>query len=132
TNERVNPPADNSITSESVLVSTGMKPGKVSLPNNKTAQISGNTKTEIFNRNNVPGTTTYDFSIGAKSSELAKFWNDYTSSQRKADEKKKEDKKKEDAEKKKEKEEEKEKEKEKEDNSESDNKDEAEDSEEKP
>src|SRR5690625_2303951 len=53
-NERINPPADNSVTNESVLASTGMKSGRVSLPNNITAQISGSTKTEMFVRVNVP------------------------------------------------------------------------------
>ncbi|MEY8292885.1 transglycosylase domain-containing protein [Carnobacteriaceae bacterium 52-44] len=81
-NERINPPADNSVTNESVLASTGMKSGRVSLPNNRTAQISGSTKTEMFVRGNVPGTTTYDFAVGAKSEELADFWSDYVNSQR--------------------------------------------------
>src|SRR5699024_2236166 len=81
-NERINPPADNSVTNESVLASTGMKSGRVSLPNNSTAQISGSTKTEMFVRGNVPGTTTYDFAVGAKSEELADFWSDYVNSQR--------------------------------------------------
>lgn len=81
-NERISPPADNSVTNESVLASTGMKSGRVSLPNNRTAQISGSTKTEMFVRGNVPGTTTYDFAIGAKPEELADFWSDYVNSQR--------------------------------------------------
>lgn len=142
-NDRMNPPDDNSIVSESVLASTGMKSGKVSLPNNRTVQISGSTKTEIFDRDNVPGTTTYDFSIGAKSSELNSFWNNHSNSQKKEsnkkEEKKKEKDKKED-EKKKEKEEKKkesetdkkeEKEKEKEEKNNSDDDDKADDSEEK-
>ena len=136
-NESMTPPDDNSIVSESVLASTGMKPGKVSLPNNRTIQISGSTKTEIFDRDNVPGTTTFDFSIGAKSSELNKFWNNQTNSKKKDtkkkednkedDKKKEEEKKKEEDDKKEDKEKEdkdkdkdKEKDKEKEDNSSSD------------
>ena len=95
-NERMNPPDDNSVVSQSVLTSTGMKPGKVSLPNNRTVQISGSTKTEIFDRDNIPGTTTFDFSIGAKPDELNNFWNKQSKSQKKENKKdsKKEDEKK--------------------------------------
>src|SRR5699024_12333632 len=89
-NESITPPDDTSIVSESVLASTGMKRGKVSLPNNRTIQISGSTNAEIFDLDNVPGTTTFVFSIGAKSSELNKFWNNQTNSKKK-DTKKEED-----------------------------------------
>lgn len=74
-NERMEPPADDSVTSESVLAATGMKAGRVELPNDRTVRVSGSTKTEIFDKENVPETTTYDFAIGAKPEELRNFWN---------------------------------------------------------
>src|SRR5699024_1321661 len=120
-NDRMNPPDDNSIVSQSVLASTGMKPGKVSLPNNRTTQISGSTKTEIFDRDNVPGTTIFDFSIGAKPSELNDFWNKQSNSQKK-DSKKKEKKKKEKEKKEEDKKKEEEKKKEPEDDKKEENK----------
>lgn len=73
--ETIQQPAD--VTSETVLADTGMKPGNVSLPNDGTVRASGNTKSELFRSDNIPGTTTYDFSIGAKPEELRDFWSDY-------------------------------------------------------
>lgn len=70
------------VVEESVLAATGMKPGNVELPNNRTVRVSGDTKTEIFRRENVPKTTEYDFSIGAKPEELRGFWSRYADSQR--------------------------------------------------
>jgi len=66
------------IMSETVLEATGMQAGEVTLPNDETISVDGNTKTEIFMSDNVPETTTYDFAIGADSEELEEFWNDYT------------------------------------------------------
>lgn len=79
-NETVQQPSG--ITSESVLTATGMKAGNVELPNDDTVRASGQTKTEIFASNNVPGTTTYDFAAGASDEELEDFWSDIISSQR--------------------------------------------------
>lgn len=62
------------VVEESVLASTGMKPGRVELPGGSTTNISGSTVTEYFNNEFVPGTTTYDFSIMATDEELATFW----------------------------------------------------------
>lgn len=67
------------ITTDSVLQATGMKAGTVDLPNGNSVQISGNTKSELFSSDNIPGTTTYDFAIGADSSALQDFWSDYVS-----------------------------------------------------
>lgn len=113
-NQEFTRPADNSIVSQSVLKETGMKPGKVSLPGsgNRSVNISGETKTEIFARDNVPGTTKYDFSVYTKPDELKSFWDDHLKDQQ-AEKKKQEDKKKQDEEKKKQEEEKKKQEEEK-------------------
>lgn len=68
-------PADGSVTSSTVLASTGMKPGNVSVPNKGTVQIGGPTKSELFRKDNIPGTTVYDFAVGAKPEETRGFWN---------------------------------------------------------
>lgn len=83
--ETMQPPADGSIKRETVLARTGMKAGEVKLPNNRTARISGDTKSEIFSKNNLPGVTTYDFAVGAKPEELQKFWAAFGRSQQDAD-----------------------------------------------
>ena len=93
--ERMNPP--ESITRDTVLVETGMKAGTVPISNGKTAKISGDTKSEFFAKNNIPGTTSYNFSIGATPQELKTFWDSYLSDQQN---KEKEDKEKEEKEKK--------------------------------
>lgn len=113
-NQEFTRPADNSIVSQSVLKETGMKPGKVSLPGsgNRSVNISGETKTEIFARDNVPGTTKYDFSVYTKPDELKSFWDDHLKDQQ-AEKKKQEDKKKREEEKKKQEEEKKKQEEEK-------------------
>lgn len=80
--QRFEEPADGSVISSSVLEATGMKPGTVELPNNRSVRVSGDTKTELFKRDNIPGTTEYDFSIRAKPEELRNFWNRYVDSQR--------------------------------------------------
>lgn len=72
--QKMQPPADGSVVTDSILVRTGMKPGKVELPNNRTITVSGATKSEIFKKDNVPGVTTFDFAIGAKPEEISKFW----------------------------------------------------------
>lgn len=69
------------ITSDTVLSDTGMKSGSVSLPNDNSIQVSGNTNSELFKTDNIPGTTVYDFPVGATSSELQDFWSDYRSSE---------------------------------------------------
>ncbi len=69
-------PQPEGITTESVLTGTGMKAGEVDLPNRDTVRVSGETKTEIFSSDNVPGTTTYDFAQGATDEELAEFWSE--------------------------------------------------------
>lgn len=137
-NQQFTRPADNSIVSQSVLKETGMKPGKVSLPGsgNRTVDISGDTKTEIFARDNVPGTTKYDFSVWTKPEELKSFWDKQFKGQeevkkkeqekkKQEDEKKKqeEDKKKQEEEKKKKEEEEKKKKEESQNNNSSNSSD---------
>ncbi len=79
-NETVQPPADDSVTEDSVLEDTGMKSGTVTLPNDQKVNVNGQTKKELFRKDNIPGTTTYDFAIGAKPEELKKFWENYESS----------------------------------------------------
>lgn len=106
--ERMSQPSDGSIVSQSVSALTGMKAGSVALPNGRTAKISGENKTEIFAKDNIPGTTVYDFAIGATNSELQRFWNGRSSQTKEA--RKETDKNKEDEEKKKKEQEEKEKE----------------------
>ncbi|WP_051237701.1 transglycosylase domain-containing protein [Lacticigenium naphthae] len=65
------------ITEESVLIKTGMKPGEVKIPGGATVTIGGDTFTEYFSKEYVPGTTTYDFPIEASDAELKKFWSSY-------------------------------------------------------
>lgn len=74
------------VTQQSVLNATGMQPGTVSLPGGGTTSISGDTHTEYFASNNVPGTTTYDFALGATDEELAEFWGAQQSSDSDEDE----------------------------------------------
>lgn len=89
--ERMSPP--ESVTRDTVLVKTGMKAGNVPMSDGKTVKISGDTKSEFFAKNNIPGTTSYNFSVGATFDELKTFWDSYLSEQQKKDGKnKKEDK----------------------------------------
>ncbi len=81
-NEKMNQPADGSVVSSSVLVNTGMKPGSVPLPNGKTVRVSGAMKSEVFAKDNVPGTTSYNFALGAKPEELKSFWDNYSQNRR--------------------------------------------------
>jgi len=67
----------SSVTEEEVLTGTGMQAGEVDLPNGETVNVTGEDTTEIFAENNVPGTTTYDFAVGATDDELNYFWNQY-------------------------------------------------------
>lgn len=67
--------APEGITRERVLQSTGMKPGRVELPDGSEAYAFGSSYMEYFNENNVPGTTTYDFGIGSSDEELREYWN---------------------------------------------------------
>ncbi|WP_277630253.1 transglycosylase domain-containing protein [Atopococcus tabaci] len=67
----------DTVVEEEVLAATGMKPGKVELPDGSTTNISGETRKEFFNKKFVPGTTTYDFGIYAKDSELKDFWKGF-------------------------------------------------------
>ncbi|MDN6195377.1 MAG: penicillin-binding protein, partial [Atopostipes suicloacalis] len=73
--EQMNPPDDGSVVRQSVVAKTGMKAGSVKLRNGATAQISGENKSELFAKNNIPGTTVYDFAIGATNKELQDFWS---------------------------------------------------------
>lgn len=84
--ERMQPPADGSVTSTTVLAETGMKPGYVSLPGNRTIEVTGRSKSEMFRKSNLPGRTTYDFAIGAKPEETRKYWNDYIDEHEEEDE----------------------------------------------
>lgn len=68
-----------SLTSETILTQTGMKPGTVTMPNGSQSSISGSTTTAWFNSENVPGVTEYDFTVQAKPEELARFWARRTS-----------------------------------------------------
>ena len=67
-------PRPSSVTDESVIQATGMKSGTVETPGGSTFNYSGSTHTEVFKEDNVPGTTVYDFAIGATDEELARFW----------------------------------------------------------
>lgn len=66
--------APSGVTQQSVLTETGMRAGNVDLPDGDSVSISGDTYTEYFNSNNVPGTTIYDFALGATDEELEEFW----------------------------------------------------------
>lgn len=90
--ERMSQPADGSVVTSSVLVETGMKPGTVPIANKQTVNVSGATKSEFFAKNNIPGTTSYNFAIGAKPQELQNFWGSYFSGLQKKKEPKKEEK----------------------------------------
>lgn len=68
-------PRPSSVTSESVIQATGMKSGTVETPGGSTFNYSGSTHTEVFKESNVPGTTVFDFAIGATNEELAEFWS---------------------------------------------------------
>lgn len=83
--QRVTPPTDGSLKSESVLVSTGMKPGTVKLSNGKTFNVTGATKSELFRNSYIPGTTTLDFAVGATAKELQSFWENMFNAQNAAD-----------------------------------------------
>ncbi|WP_236253543.1 transglycosylase domain-containing protein [Carnobacterium sp. CS13] len=72
------------IVSTTVNDKTGMKAGKVKLGNGKETTVSGETKTEIFNSKYLPGTTTYNFAIGANAKELQDYWGGLASSEAKA------------------------------------------------
>jgi len=67
----------STVTEEEVLTGTGMKAGEVELPDGETVDVTGEDTTEIFDENNIPGTTSYDFAVGATSNELNYFWNQY-------------------------------------------------------
>lgn len=71
-------PQPDSVTSESVLVETGMKAGTVEMPGGEDIRISGSTKSELFSSDNIPGTTTFDFAVGAEDEELRDFWEEQT------------------------------------------------------
>lgn len=114
--ERMSQPSDGSVVSQSVSALTGMKAGSVALPNGRIARISGESKTEFFAKDNIPGTTVYDFAIGATNSELQSFWTGQTTQSSRP--KKETDKNKEDEEKKKKEQEEKEEKKKKEEEAE--------------
>lgn len=65
---------EDSLTTEEILVRTGMQPGSVEFPGGETSRISGATQEAVFSSENVPGTTVYDFAIQATPGELARFW----------------------------------------------------------
>ncbi|GEK91366.1 transglycosylase domain-containing protein [Alkalibacterium kapii] len=67
-------PKPDSVTRESVIKATGMKSGTVKTPGGGSFYYSGATHSENFKKDNVPGSTVYDFAIGASDEELAKFW----------------------------------------------------------
>ncbi|MGX7394935.1 transglycosylase domain-containing protein [Carnobacterium mobile] len=71
------------IVSTTVNKKTGMKAGKVTLGNGKVATVSGETQTEIFNNQFLPGTTTYNFAIGANEKELQDYWGGIASAEAK-------------------------------------------------
>lgn len=66
-------PSD-SLTTESIVTTTGMKPGTVTMPSGQTTTVSGPLKEAVFDVNNVPGPTVYDFTLQSSASELASFW----------------------------------------------------------
>lgn len=83
--QRVTPPTDGSLKSESVLASTGMKPGSIELSAGQTVNVTGATKSELFRSSNIPGITTLDFAVGATAEELQKFWENMFNAQNAAD-----------------------------------------------
>lgn len=78
----------NGIVSSTVLAQTGMKPGKMTLPDGKTLDVTGPTTTDLFNSNFLPGTTVFNFAVGATPSELNTFWFDTYLKAREEEEKK--------------------------------------------
>ena len=79
----------NGIVSSTVLAQTGMKPGKMTLPDGKTLDVTGPMTTDLFNSNFLPGTTVFNFAVGATPSELNTFWFDTYLKAREEEEKKK-------------------------------------------
>lgn len=73
--ERMSPPADGSVVTASINALTGMKAGSVTLPDGRTVRISGENKSEIFAKDNIPGSSIYNFAIGATNAELLEFWS---------------------------------------------------------
>lgn len=68
------------LTTETIATQTGMQPGNVSMPDGDTTNFTGSTTEALFDSENVPGTTEYDFAIQATDSELARFWARYNRS----------------------------------------------------
>lgn len=73
--ERVSAPSDGTVRSDTVLAETGMKAGTVQLSGDRTVEVTGTSKTELFRSSNIPGTTIYDFALGAKPEETRDFWD---------------------------------------------------------
>lgn len=69
-------PSDK-LTTETIASQTGMKPGQVTMPNGKTTNFSGSPVQGLFDIENVPGTTKYNFTVQATGSELSRFWSRY-------------------------------------------------------
>lgn len=67
-------PKPANITTDSVINATGMKAGTVKTPGGGDFNYSGPTHSEIFKKDNIPGSTIYDFAIGADDDELLNFW----------------------------------------------------------
>lgn len=79
--ERVTAPADGSVRRDTVLAETGMKVGSIDLGSGRTVSVTGTSKSELFKSSNIPGTTVYDFAIGAKPEETKAFWDGRFTSQ---------------------------------------------------
>ena len=79
--ERVSPPTDGSVKTDTVLAETGMKAGNITLANDRTVAVTGTSKSELFRSSNIPGTTVYDFAVGATPAETKGFWDGLFTSQ---------------------------------------------------
>ncbi len=66
---------EDKLTTETISTQTGMKTGRVELPDGKVVNLGGPTTEALFDAENVPGTTVYDFTVQATSSELDNFWS---------------------------------------------------------
>lgn len=67
-----NEPAD--MNQEEVLIATGTRPGNLSLPNNQTMTVTGETRQEYFAPGQSADDVNYRFSVSTDDEDYADFW----------------------------------------------------------
>ena len=68
----------DSVYQDSVVSTTGTKPGSFKANNGSTYSVSGGMKTDWFKKDFPPMNPKYDFMVGATPEELSGFWNKST------------------------------------------------------